>query len=140
VQSCAASLCSFARPVARIVMCEDKIMYWTVNQFPQYHEKEKSYIKSVTKYSLNIEKTGKRTAVLWLVFLFNFMLFLSIWNIWIGPYIFGNHINTLSIVAGLLCGAIYYAHLLWYINRIVYPAVCKHEMSYSHNEPLIKQE
>ena len=114
-------------------MREEIIMYWTTNQFPQYEGKENGYKSSVTKYSLKKDKARKKIAALWLVFLFNFMFFLSIWNIWIGPYIFENHIHTLSIVAGIICGAIYYVHLLWYINRIVYPAVCKHEISYSHN-------
>ncbi len=105
-------------------------MYWSVPKFPQFKNKDRKHIKAVVKFALQQERVGWKTAGIWLLFLVNFLVFLTVWNQWIGPLLFGSRVEALSITAGLLCGVIYFVHLLWYINRVVYPAVHKHEGEY----------
>ncbi len=73
---------------------------------------------------------GKKIVLLGLIFVINFILFICIWNIWIGPFLFKENVEALSIVAGLICGVIFLGHYLWFVNHILYPTVTKYEKEF----------
>jgi hypothetical protein len=53
-------------------------VYWSVPKFPQLKNKDKKHIKAVVKFALQQKRVGWKTAGIWLLFLVNFLVFLTV--------------------------------------------------------------